>query len=271
MDLDLRGRRAVVVGGAHGIGRAVCEAFVAEGADVAVLDLDREAGQQLAEFCRQQRPESHFYSVDVTDAAAWSQSVESLTEKQFIADHLVYAVGIGSGKTGFPFWNLEPEDWPRVLDVNLHGAVRCLSAFRAMLTQRPADACESSVSLLGSIAGQIGSQTDPPYSAAKAALLNFMQCAAKDLAPFRIRVNAICPGMVKTQLNRSVWAAWRDASPENRLEYEAWAEEKIRRIAPLARWQSVEEVAAVAAFLASPHARNITGQAINVDGGQVMH
>jgi NAD(P)-dependent dehydrogenase (short-subunit alcohol dehydrogenase family) len=125
---------------------------------------------------------------------------------------------------------------------------------------------------LSSIAGQIGSQTDPPYSAAKAALINFAQCAAKDLAPYNVRVNTICPGMVKTELNRSVWEAWRrlQAAPET-PSYEEWAEAKIARVAPLGRWQTPEDVAALAVFLASPLAQNITGQTMNVDGGQVMH
>ena len=125
---------------------------------------------------------------------------------------------------------------------------------------------------LGSVAGQIGSPTDPPYSASKAGLINFAQCAARDLAPFGVRVNTLCPGMVKTALNRSIWQAWADRQPEaERLSYDDWAAEKIHRMIPLGRWQEPEEIAAMAVFLASPRARSITGQTINVDGGFVMH
>ena len=125
---------------------------------------------------------------------------------------------------------------------------------------------------LASVAGQIGSQTDPPYSASKAALINFAQCAAKDLAPFGVRVNALCPGMVKTALNRSVWEAWARQQPEaERRSYEEWADEKITRTVPLGRWQEPEDMAAMAVFLASRGRRNVTGQTINVDGGFVMH
>ena len=125
--------------------------------------------------------------------------------------------------------------------------------------------------LVSSIAGQIGSQTDPPYSAAKAGLINFMQCAAKDLAPYGIRANAISPGMVKTPLNRQVWEAWSRASTDHNLTYVEWAEQKIEQVAPLGRWQTPDEMAAMMLFLASDKAVNITGQTLNIDGGQVMH
>ncbi len=124
---------------------------------------------------------------------------------------------------------------------------------------------------IASVAGQIGSQTDPPYSASKAALINFMQCAAKDLASYGVRVNALCPGMVATALNRSVWEAWQRQQPKERQQpYEEWAEEKIRRLVPLGRWQQPEDIAAMVVFLASERGRNVTGQTINVDGGYVM-
>ena len=129
-----------------------------------------------------------------------------------------------------------------------------------------------SILFLSSVAGQIGSQTDPPYSAAKAALINFAQCAAKDLAPSGVRVNTLCPGMVKTPLNRGVYEAWASEQPETeRSTYEAWTADKIKKLVPLNRWQQPEDIAAMAVFLASSQARNITGQTINVDGGWVMH
>ncbi len=99
-----------------------------------------------------------------------------------------------------------------------------------------------------------------------------MQVAAKDLAPYGVRVNAIAPGMVKTDLNQSVWQAWQDLQDkDDKMSYERWAGEKVRRVVPLGRWQSPEDVARMAVFLASKAAINITGQTINVDGGIVMH
>ena len=135
-----------------------------------------------------------------------------------------------------------------------------------------AEAGRGSMLFLASVAGQIGSQTDPPYSASKAALINFAQCAAKDLAPYGVRVNSLCPGMVKTALNQSIFEAWnRQQPPDKRQSYDDWAMDKIRKVVPLGRWQEPEDIAAMAVFLASARARNITGQTINVDGGFVMH
>jgi 2-hydroxycyclohexanecarboxyl-CoA dehydrogenase len=125
---------------------------------------------------------------------------------------------------------------------------------------------------VASVAGQIGSQTDPPYSASKAANINFAQCLAKDLAPHNVRVNIVNPGMVRTPLNRGVWQAWNDQQPpDQRRSYDDWAGDKIRAVAPLGQWQEPEDLADMVAFLSSARASQVTGQTINVDGGQVMH
>ena len=125
---------------------------------------------------------------------------------------------------------------------------------------------------VASVAGQIGSQTDPPYSASKAANINFAQCLAKDISPHNVRVNIVNPGMVRTPLNRHVWQAWNEQQvPDRRRTYEDWADEKVRAVAPLGRWQEPEDVADMVVFLLSARAKQVTGQTINVDGGQVMH
>jgi len=256
MQLNLEGQRVAVLGAAKGIGRAIAEGFLAEGCHV--RGFDREANPQPL-----QEP-GDVVEGDVTDYA----QVQAFAEAMGEVDHVVFSVGAGSGKAGFPFWNLEPGDWARVLEINLIGAVNAAHAFAPKLIKRGG----GSMLFLVSVAGQTGSQTDPPYSAAKAGLITFVQCAAKDLAPFGVRANALSPGMVQTDLNHSVWAASQARQPEAaRQTYEAWADEKIRKVSPLGRWQQPGEYAAMAAFLASENGRNITGQTLNIDGGQVMH
>jgi 2-hydroxycyclohexanecarboxyl-CoA dehydrogenase len=267
VDLGLSGQTAVVAGGARGIGRAIARAFAEEGANVAILDRDPEAEAAARELERLS-VRAFALVADVTNYREMRGAAACVALTFGRIDHVVFAVAIGSGKYGFPFWNLEPSDWGRVLEVNVVGAVNVAHAFAPALVQARA----GTLLFLASVAGQIGSQTDPPYSASKAALINFAQAAAKDLAPYGVRVNSLCPGMVKTALNRSVWEAWnRQQPPDRRQSYEEWAGEKVRRVVPLGRWQEPEDVAAMAVFLASERAKNVTGQTVNVDGGFVMH
>jgi NAD(P)-dependent dehydrogenase (short-subunit alcohol dehydrogenase family) len=274
MDLDLAGLTAVIVGGARGIGRAIAEAFAAEGANLALLDLDPGVTAVAQELAQRRRVRALPLVADVTDFSAVQGAAGAVEAGLGRTDHVVHAAAVGSGKYGFPFWNLEPGDWDRVLRVNVLGAVNVAHAFAPGLRRPQPDGERAARALLflASVAGQIGSQTDPPYSASKAALINFAQCAAKDLAAHGVRVNALCPGMVRTPLNRAVWEAWNRQQPEGqRRSYEDWAGEKVRRLVPLGRWQEPEDVAAMTVFLASARARNVTGQTINVDGGFVMH
>jgi 2-hydroxycyclohexanecarboxyl-CoA dehydrogenase len=268
MELELAGEVAVVTGAAHGMGRAIASAFAAEGATVALVDRDPIVSVAAEQLPRPHSTEMLGIALDVTDYEAINELARSLRARFGRCDHVVHAAAIGSGKFGFPFWNLEPADWDRVLSVNLKGAVNVAHAFAPGM----AEARRGTLLFLASVAGQIGSPTDPPYSASKAALINFAQCAARDLAPFGVRVNALSPGMVQTALNHSVWAAWSARQPEaEQLSYEEWTADKIRRLIPLGRWQEPEDVAAMAVFLASRRASNITGQTLNVDGGWVMH
>ncbi|MCB1022543.1 MAG: SDR family oxidoreductase [Acidobacteria bacterium] len=257
MDLEINGHVAVVTGGASGIGLACARALAKEGCSVAVWDL-APGPAELA----------HSVQLDIRDLAAVEAAVAATEAALGPIRHLVHAAAIGSGKFGFPFTNLAPRDWPRVLEVNIQGMVHVAQAVSAGMVARKA----GTMVFIGSVAGQIGSQTDPPYSATKAAGINFAQCLAKDLAPHDIRVNTVNPGMVQTPLNKGVWQAWNDQQPpEKQRSYEEWGLEKVRAVAPLGRWQQTEDIADMVAFLSSARARQVTGQTVNVDGGQVMH
>ena len=268
MELELDGQAAVIVGAAQGIGEAIARQFARQRAPVVLLDRDVRVRQTAENVALEPGGQALAIIADVTDYPAMQAAAQQVEERFGPAHHVVHAAAIGSGKFGFPFWNLEPADWPRVLEVNVLGAVHAAHAFVPHLR----DARRGTMLFISSVAGQIGSQSDPPYSASKAALINFAQCAAKDLAAYNVRVNTLCPGMVKTAVNRAVWEAWaRQQPPEKRQTYEEWADEKVRRVVPLARWQTPEDIASMTVFLASRRAENVTGQTINVDGGFVMH
>jgi len=268
MQLHLEGQVAVVIGGASGIGLAIAKEFAREGCRVGIVDRSDETSRQASEIAAAGKTTSMGVVADVTDYAAVQAAAARLEQNLDRVQHVVYAAGCGSGKFGFPFWNLEPGDWERTIRVNLLGAVNVAHAFAPSLIEQR----NGTLLFISSVAGQIGSQTDPPYSAAKAGLINFAQVCAKDLAPHNVRVNTLCPGMVQTPLNRAVWQAWHDQQPaDQRRSYDDWAGEKVRKVCPLGRWQTPEDIAALALFLASPRAANITGQTMNVDGGFVMH
>jgi len=260
MELELDGHVAVVTGGVSGIGLACAQELAREGCLVAVWDVSSEV-TDLGDV-------SLGVVVDVSDLAAVETAVKETEAALGPISHLVHAAAVGSGKFGFPFNNLKPDDWPRVLNVNVMGMVHVAHATAPGMIARKT----GTMVFVGSVAGQIGSQTDPPYSASKAANINFAQCLAKDLAPHNVRVNVVNPGMVQTPLNRRVWQAWSDQqAPDRRRTYEDWAAEKIRAVTPLGRWQGVKDVADMVTFLSSARAGQVTGQTINVDGGQVMH
>ncbi len=268
MDLSLAGRVAVVTGGASGIGLATARMFAEEGAQVVLLDRAANVEEVASGIAAPKGRAAVGIGSDITDEGAVAVAAREIRERFGRIDGVVHCAAIGSGKFGFPFTNLTPTDWRRCLDVNILGMVHVAHAFAPVFVEQKS----GNFVFLASVAGQIGSQTDPPYSAAKAANINFAQCLAKDLAPHGVRVNTVCPGMVQTPLNESVWKAWHDAQPpEQRKTYAEWADSKIRSIVPLGRWQTPEDIAALIVFLSSPRAMNITGQTMNVDGGFVMH
>jgi 2-hydroxycyclohexanecarboxyl-CoA dehydrogenase len=261
MDLGLKGLTAVVTGGASGIGAAVVTQLREEGANAVSWDLELPDNQKDSPATLQLRAD---VTVLAELQAAWNHTEQQLGPIEI----LVHCAAIGSGHFGFPYTNVPASAWEQVLRVNVLGMANIADvAGRAMSARR-----RGSMVFLASVAGQMGSPTDPPYSASKAANINFAQVMAKDLAPFGVRVNTVCPGMVRTPLNRAVWESWQRSQPENeRLTYDEWAEEKIRRVIPLGRWQQPKDIAAMIVFLCSGRASEVTGQTINVDGGCVMH
>ncbi len=268
MDLHLKNHVAVVVGGASGIGLATARTFTAEGAQVALWDRADTVSQVADALAKEYGVRAIGVRVDVTDEEGVRSAFQTTVSRLGKVDHLVHAAAIGSGKFGFPFTNLSPADWPRVLQINVMGMVHVAHVVGPAMIEQAG----GTMVFLASIAGQIGSQTDPPYSASKAANINFAQCLAKDLAPHGVRVNTVCPGMVQTPLNRGVWQAWYEQAPvAERLSYEEWAGRKIRALVPLGKWQTPEALADMIVFLSSDRAAHVTGQTINVDGGFVMH
>ncbi|MFN8391863.1 MAG: SDR family oxidoreductase [Bdellovibrionota bacterium] len=261
MDLGLRNETAVIFGAAGAIGSAIAEAFLKEGACAACVDLEAPRLLDASD-------KSAAFACDASNLQAVETVFSKITARFGAIHHVVYAAGIGSGKIGFPFLNVEPASWEKVFRVNVFGAVNVAHTAAPLLMEQRS----GSILFISSVAGQIGSQTDPPYSASKAALINFAQCMAKDLAPYTVRVNSLCPGMVDSPLMRSIYEAADAQKPDAaKQDFDTWAAEKLNKVVPLGRFQSAEEIGAMSVFLASHAGQNITGQTVNVDGGYVMH
>lgn len=268
MDLNLKSHIAVITGGASGIGLGCARRLANEGCHVALWDIARDVEDVAKRLADEFQVLTLGLFVDVSKRETVEASTVATEDRLGPIDHLAHAAAVPSGKFGFPFTNVSPDDWKRVLDVNILGMVHVANSLAPRMIERR----RGTMVFVASVAGQIGSQTDPPYSASKAANINFAQCLAKDLAPYQIRVNTVNPGMVQTPLNRQVWQAWNDQqAPEKRRSYEDWAGEKVRNVIPLGRWQSAEDIGDMVTFLSSARAEQVTGQTINVDGGFVMH
>jgi len=250
----------VIAGAAEGMGRVMAVQFAQQGAALTLWDRNPQVQAVAAAV------EGQAEIVDVTDWQRVRAAAVDAEQRRPVT-HVLYVVGMGSGKSGYPFWRLQPADWPAVYNVNVQGAVNVVHALVEPMVARR----RGSFVLLASVSGQFGAQNDPPYSAAKAALINFGQVMAMDLAEFSVRANLIAPGIVDTPMQKKVYAANVARWPErNRPDYATWLQSKLSQMVPLNRPQTPEDVAQAALFLCSDAAQNITGQVLNVDGGWIM-
>ncbi len=265
LGIDFGGRTALVTGAAGGIGRGIVAALVDAGATVVAADLNADAAADVAAA---HPGKAVPLTMDVTDEAGVQAAVASLEGHADLpgpVSLLVNNAGI-AGRTGMPFTRLDQSDWDLPWHVNGVGPFLVTSALVEQLAETG-----GSVVNIASVSGRKGFTTSPPYSASKAAILNFTQGMATDLAPRGVRVNAVCPGMVLTPFYRQQRLAAAENDPRLlEITDEEFFQDKASRLIPLGRGQQPADIAGAVAFLASDLASSITGQALNVDGGLVM-
>ncbi|HIF10155.1 MAG TPA: glucose 1-dehydrogenase [Sneathiellales bacterium] len=255
----LAGRRAVITGGAGGIGRAIAAAYLREGASVIITDIDGAAAEETAAALSSAGAISAI-QCDVTSLADTRALAAEANNRLGGVNVLVNNAGL-SGRALIT--KIEEELIDALLAVNLKGVILCAQAF-AQTMYEEGDAVMINMS---SQAGKRGWPELSVYGATKAGVLGMNRALAVELAP-RVRVNAICPGYIS-----DVGMAWRGWEARSNIEGgtagdigENFAAENI----PLQRLQSADDIANTAVFLASDEAREITGDAINVGGGVVM-
>ena len=251
------GRTAIVTGAGHGIGRATALALAQAGADVAAVDIDPAAARSTAEAVAALGRRSLALETDVGDLAAIDRMVVSVVDTFGGVDVLVNNAGVTRRAY---IMDLTEADWDRIFRVNGKGVFFCLQRVaREMIPRR-----RGVIVNIASIAGKgYAGTSNAIYSASKGAVIALTRIAALQLARHDINVNAICPGITVTALSQNNLAT---RARDEGLSVEEMARRR-NSVIPLGRPNDPEDVAAMAVFLASPGARNITGQAYNVDGG----
>lgn len=268
----LAGRTALITGAARGIGRAVAEALAREGADLVLVDIARDLPEvpyplgtvsqleHTAELCRKHGAAVLTQQADVRDTAAVRAAVDAAASRFGDLDVLVNNAGIAA-PSGRAVHEIDEADWQTMLDVDLSGAYRMIRAVAGDMVRRRA----GSIVNVSSTAGLVGYRHFAGYVAAKHGLIGLTRAAALDYAPYKVRVNAVCPGSVRD-----------DPRVEGRMLAEiarsldvpvAEHETTFVRDQPMNTLVEPEDVAGAVLWLASGESRQVTGSVVTVDGG----
>lgn len=259
--MRLENRKAVVTGAAQGIGQALAERLAMEGADVVILDINKDAAEQTAAaIAKTSGRNVSALAVDVASEDSVASAMDQASEKMGGLDLFVNNAGVLKSHfiTDFP-----KKDWDFVINVNLNGAFLCVKhAARHMLVNK-----RGSMVVISSRSGKRGGLWNHAYCASKFGVIGLVQCVALDLAPSNIRINCICPG------NALDTPLWKDLAVQYAKKYNETPEqvlERYRKRVPLGRGCDVKDIANLTTFLASDESSYMTGQALNLTGGEIM-
>jgi len=271
--MKLKDRVAIVTGGGGGIGEGICLCLAREGAHVVVSDQNRTSAEKVVAEISKMGRKALAIQTNVCRAKDCQDLIEFSLKEMGQIDILVCSSGVPgySDKTISEemtrIENISEDDWNLTIDTNLKGVFMCNRAVVPYFKRQK----KGKIINISSIAGRKGSDWLPHYSASKAGVIVFSQVVAIQLAPYNVNVNTICPGFVWTPMSviagkimSQTYPRFKDMSPREVFN------EIIRTRVPLGRPQSPESIGYAVVFLASDEANEITGQALNVDGGTIL-
>lgn len=246
--MNLSNKVAIVTGGGRGIGRAIALKLAEAGATVVVADILEKEAEAVAKEIKAAGGQSLAIMADVSLASDVARLVEATISAYNRIDILVNNAGIARDQL---LLRMSEEDWDKVLDVDLKSVFLCTKAvLRYMLKQR-----WGRIISLSSIAGVMGNPGQANYASAKAGIIGFTRTIAREVGSHSITVNAVTPGFIETEMTRQI-------KEEQRQE--------IKKLIPLNRFGTPQDVAEAVAFLASEEAGYITGQVLGVNGGMAI-
>jgi len=244
-------RVAIVTGGAQGIGEAIVRRLASEGATVAIMDIQWEKAQQVAEDIVAKSGKALAVKMDIADSQDVKRAVKEVKDRLGQIDILINNAGWDKAA---PFVQLSEELWDKIIAINLRGPITITRAVLDVMIDRK----YGRIVNIASDAGRVGSTGESVYSACKGGIIAFTKTLARELIRYNILVNCVCPGPTDTPM-------LADMARENPRLVEA-----LQNAIPMRRLGKPEELAAAVAFLASDEASYITGQTLSVSGGLTM-
>lgn len=251
---SLNEKVVIVTGGAGGIGSAICRRFAADGAKVAVFDINPNAALGVVEQIKTEGGTAAAFEVDLSSQASVISAVADVCEQLGAIDVLVN--NAGWDKAG-PFLKTDDELWRRIVDINMFGALYMHHAVLPIMAERGS----GRVINVASDAARVGSSGEAVYSFCKGGLVAFSKTMAREMARKQININVVCPGPTDTAL-------FRDFAGEG--EQGEKLKQALTKAIPFGRLGQPEDLSGMVAFLASDEASFITGQVISVSGGLTM-
>tara|TARA_B100000809_G_scaffold732_1_gene842 strand:- start:6035 stop:6817 length:783 start_codon:yes stop_codon:yes gene_type:complete len=260
--MDFEGKVALVTGGGRGIGKAAATKFAEGGADIVIADIDPHTAKDTAEGLSALGVRAVSISLDIGDIGQIESMVYEAVSKLGSVDILFNNAGL---TRHISFFDIQEDHWDQINRVNAKGAFFCM---QKVANQMVKQARGGRIINTASIAGKgYRRASNAAYAASKGAVIAMTHSAASVMAEYDVNVNAICPGIVQTDMLANILSLRSTELGATSEEVKAMMTEEI----PLGRPNDAEDVAALAVFLAGPGSRNITGQAFNVDGGMIMH